>query len=82
MMQLILFLFQACTMDHTSRKVRQNLIITLQDPKFDSSLSLDSNLQTISQDSLAVTNPEPGTGGGGAETLMFMPGLFSIDPRP
>ena len=43
--------------------------ITLQDPKFDSSLSLDSNLQTISQDSLAVTNPEPGTGGGGPETI-------------
>ena len=43
--------------------------ITLQDPKFDSSLSLDSNLQTITQDSLAVTNPEPGTGGGGPETI-------------
>ena len=43
--------------------------ITLQDPKFDSSLSLDSNLQTITQDSLAVTNPQPGTGGGGPETI-------------
>ena len=43
--------------------------ITLQDPQFDSSLSLDSNLQTISQESLAITNPQPGTGGGGAETI-------------
>ena len=43
--------------------------ITLQDPQFDSSISLDSNLQTISRESLAITNPQPGTGGGGAETI-------------
>ena len=36
---------------------------------FDSSLSLDSNLETIAKNSLAVSNPTPAMGGSGAETL-------------
>jgi len=36
---------------------------------FDSSLSLDSNLETITKNSIAVNNPNPAMGGSGAETL-------------
>jgi hypothetical protein len=43
--------------------------ITLQAPVFDNSLSLDDNIKTITLNSTAVTNPNPATGGGGAETL-------------
>jgi hypothetical protein len=43
--------------------------ITAQSATFDNSLSLDSNLQTITLNSSAVTNPNPATGGGGAETI-------------
>jgi len=43
--------------------------ITLLSSEFNNSLSLDSTLQTISQDSVAASNPNPATGGGGAETL-------------
>jgi hypothetical protein len=43
--------------------------ITLKDPQFDSSLSLDNNIKTSTLNSTAVTNPNPATGGGGAETL-------------
>jgi len=43
--------------------------ITLQDPKFDGSLSLDDNIKTSTENSLAVTNPQPSTGGSGPETL-------------
>jgi hypothetical protein len=43
--------------------------ITSHNPQFDGSLSLDSNLQTITLDSTATTNPQPATGGGGPETL-------------
>ncbi len=43
--------------------------ITAQSATFDNSLSLDSNLQTITLNSSAVTNPSPATGGGGAETI-------------
>ena len=43
--------------------------ITLLSSTFNNSLSLDSTLQTISQDSIAASNPNPATGGGGAETL-------------
>jgi hypothetical protein len=43
--------------------------ITAQSPTFDNSLSLDSNLQTITLNSTAVTNPNPASGGGGAETI-------------
>ena len=43
--------------------------ITLLNSEFNNSLSLDSTLQTISQDSVAASNPNPATGGGGAETL-------------
>jgi hypothetical protein len=43
--------------------------ITLRDPQFDSSLTLDENIKTSTLNSTAVTNPNPATGGGGAETL-------------
>jgi hypothetical protein len=43
--------------------------ITLQAPVFDSSLSLDSNIETLTLNSTATTNPDPATGGSGAETL-------------
>jgi hypothetical protein len=37
--------------------------------EFDSSVSLDGALKSQTQNSIAVTNPEPAMGGGGAETL-------------
>ena len=43
--------------------------ITLLSSQFNNSLSLDSAIQTISQDSVAASNPNPATGGGEAETL-------------
>ncbi len=43
--------------------------ITLQAPVFDSSLSLDSNIETLTLNSTAASNPDPATGGSGAETL-------------
>ena len=43
--------------------------ITSHTPQFDSSLSLDTNLQTLTLNSTAVTNPNPAAGGGGPETL-------------
>ena len=43
--------------------------ITLQSPEFDSSLSLDTNIKTITLNSTAASNPKPATGGGGSETL-------------
>ena len=43
--------------------------ITLKDPQFDSSLSLIDAIKTSTLNSTAVTNPNPATGGGGAETL-------------
>jgi len=43
--------------------------ITLQNPQFDSSLSLDTNIKTTTLNSTAASNPRPATGGGGAETL-------------
>ena len=43
--------------------------ITLQAPVFDNSLSLDSGLETITKNSVAASNPNPATGGGGLETL-------------
>ena len=43
--------------------------ITEQAATTDSSLSLDSALKTSAENSLAVTNTQPATGGGGAETI-------------
>ena len=43
--------------------------ITLQAPVFDNSLSLQTNIKTITLNSTATSNPKPATGGGGAETL-------------
>ena len=37
--------------------------------EFDNSLTLNTNLKTITKNSVAVTNPQPATGGSGAETL-------------
>jgi len=37
--------------------------------EFDNSVTLNNNLKSISQNSVAVTNPQPATGGSGAETL-------------
>ena len=37
--------------------------------EFDNSLTLNTNLKTTTQNSVAVTNPQPATGGSGAETL-------------
>ena len=53
--------------DNVSSNVINN--ITLQDPQFDSSLSLDSDIKTSTLNSTAITNTQPATGGGGAETL-------------
>jgi len=43
--------------------------ITLQSPEFDPSLGLDTNIKTITLNSTAASNPNPATGGSGAETL-------------
>jgi len=43
--------------------------ITSHSPEFDPSKTLDSNLRTSTLNSTAVTNPNPATGGGGAETI-------------
>ena len=43
--------------------------ISLISSEFDNSLTLDSSLQTSAQNSVAVTNPKPATGGGGGETI-------------
>mgnify|MGYP003111734626 CR=1 FL=1 len=43
--------------------------ITSHTPEFDPSKTLDSNLRTSTLNSTAVTNPNPATGGGGAETI-------------
>ena len=43
--------------------------ITLLASEFDNSLTLDTNLKAITKNSVAVTNPNPATGGGGAETI-------------
>jgi hypothetical protein len=43
--------------------------ITLQNPQFDSSLSLDRNIKVTTLNSTAASNPRPATGGGGSETL-------------
>jgi len=43
--------------------------ITLHSSAFDSSLSLNTSLRSISLNSIAATNPNPATGGRGAETL-------------
>jgi phage-related baseplate assembly protein len=43
--------------------------ITLLTSQFDGSLTLDTNLKTQTKDSVAATNPDPATGGSGAETL-------------
>ena len=43
--------------------------ITLLNSEFNNSLSLDSTLQSVTQNSVAASNPNPATGGGGAETL-------------
>tara|TARA_B100001079_G_scaffold81162_1_gene69677 strand:- start:1064 stop:2986 length:1923 start_codon:yes stop_codon:yes gene_type:complete len=43
--------------------------ITLMNSEFDSSVSLDGALKSQTKNSIAVTNPEPAMGGGGAETL-------------
>jgi len=37
--------------------------------EFDNSVTLNNNLKSISQNSVAATNPQPATGGSGAETL-------------
>ena len=43
--------------------------ITSLQPQFDNSLSLVDSVKTITQNSIASTNPDPATGGSGAETL-------------
>jgi hypothetical protein len=43
--------------------------ITLLTSEFDNSLTLDTNLKAIAKNSVAVTNPNPATGGGGAESI-------------
>jgi len=43
--------------------------ITLISSEFDNSLSLDSTLQTSAQNSVAVTNPKPATGGSSGESI-------------
>jgi hypothetical protein len=43
--------------------------ITSQSPTFDLSVTLDSNIRTQTENSIAATNPQPATGGSGAETL-------------
>lgn len=43
--------------------------ITLISSEFDNSVTLDSALQTNTQNSVAVTNPNPATGGGAAESI-------------
>ena len=43
--------------------------ITSHAPVFDNSLSLDTGISTSTLNSTATTNPNPATGGGGAETL-------------
>ena len=43
--------------------------ITSVSPEFDNSLTLSTPLKTQSQNSVAATNPQPATGGSGAETL-------------
>jgi len=43
--------------------------ITLLTTEFDNSLTLDTNLKAIAKNSVAVTNPQPATGGGGAESI-------------
>jgi len=43
--------------------------ITNQSPEFDSSLSLSTNIKNQTRNSTAATNPNPATGGGGAEPL-------------
>ena len=43
--------------------------ITRDTSEFDSSKSLTASLRTSTQNSIAATNPNPATGGGGAETI-------------
>ena len=43
--------------------------VTLLNSEFNNSLSLDSTLQSVTQNSVAASNVNPATGGGGAETL-------------
>ena len=43
--------------------------VTRDTSEFDSSKTLDSNLRSQTQNSLAVSNPQPATGGGGSETI-------------
>ena len=43
--------------------------ITLVQPQFDNSNILDTDIKTITQNSIASTNPDPATGGSGEETL-------------
>jgi hypothetical protein len=43
--------------------------ITADTSEFDSSKSLTTSLKTSTKNSLAVTNPNPATGGGGSETI-------------
>ena len=43
--------------------------VTRDTSEFDSSKTLDTNLRSQTQNSLAATNPQPATGGGGSETI-------------
>ena len=50
--------------------VNVHYVGTLEDgSEFDSSKSLTASLRTSTQNSIAATNPNPATGGGGAETI-------------